>query len=244
MFSAAQNKAPIATLDCLSCKMRAQKNQTVECVDTLQKNRREEVKKAVNLGKTQRRKRREKQADLMLELSRRQEAKQQERVTSEKINQEKLEKVTKILSEKAVAELEISSERSLRLLGTQYMWLVLPFCLMTETQKPQSHETDSESSGEMSTESDSDEYESSSTDFVLVEFLGKRVKAYYVGQIQDILDDFEIKSKFLRRADHHKHGTKYEVAYWSLGETYDEAVDYEMTKWALAVDLISSDLTM
>ena len=38
--------------------------------------------------------------------------------------------------------------------------------------------------------------------------------------------------------------TKYEVAYWCEGEHYDEAVDYEMTTWTLAADLISNDLTM
>ena len=38
--------------------------------------------------------------------------------------------------------------------------------------------------------------------------------------------------------------TKYEVAYCCEGEHYDETVDYKMTTWALAADLISNDITM
>ena len=69
--------------------MRAQKNQTVQYLDTLDMGRRKDIlKRAVKLGKMQRKKRREKQADLMLELSRRQEEKLQARVTSEKTKME------------------------------------------------------------------------------------------------------------------------------------------------------------
>ena len=45
MFSAAQKKAPNATLDYLSCKMRAQKNQTAQYLDTLDMGRREDILK-------------------------------------------------------------------------------------------------------------------------------------------------------------------------------------------------------
>ena len=77
MFSAAQKKAPNATLDYLSSKNGGtKKNQTVQYLDTLDKGRRGDIlKRAVKLDKMQRKKQREKQADL------RQEAQQQARVT-------------------------------------------------------------------------------------------------------------------------------------------------------------------
>lgn len=39
-------------------------------------------------------------------------------------------------------------------------------------------------------------------------------------------------------------GKKYTVAYWSMGETYDNATDYDMSPFALAADLIAGDLMM
>ena len=85
MFSAAQKKSPNATLCFLSCKMRAQKNRTIEYIDSLEKEERERiVKKAVLLGRKQRDRRRQKQKDIRVELCRRQEAKRQIRDTAER----------------------------------------------------------------------------------------------------------------------------------------------------------------
>ena len=39
-------------------------------------------------------------------------------------------------------------------------------------------------------------------------------------------------------------GTKYDIAYWSQHETYDDATDFDMSIFKLAADLISNDLTM
>ena len=60
----------------LSCKTWALKNLKYQYFDTLDKDRKEDIlKKVVKMGKMQRKKQREKQADLRLELSRRQEVK-------------------------------------------------------------------------------------------------------------------------------------------------------------------------
>ena len=82
MFSAAKQRAPNATICFLSCKMRAQKNRTVEYLDVMPNEQRDAiVKKATKLGLEQQQKRRKNQNDLRVELSKRQAAKQQARET-------------------------------------------------------------------------------------------------------------------------------------------------------------------
>ena len=73
MFSAAKHKATNATVCYLSCKMRAQKNGTVDFLDRLEKTKRDELlMKVVHLGQQQRRRKRKKQIELREELSKRQ----------------------------------------------------------------------------------------------------------------------------------------------------------------------------
>lgn len=36
----------------------------------------------------------------------------------------------------------------------------------------------------------------------------------------------------------------YVVAYWNNGETYEDAVDYDMSKFELAADFVSEDLLL
>lgn len=90
MFSAAKSKAPNATLCYLSCKMRAQKNKTVEYLDDLEQDKRANTLTTdISMARKQRHNRRLKQKDLAVELSRRQANKLQERET---LNRKKLEK--------------------------------------------------------------------------------------------------------------------------------------------------------
>ena len=107
--------------------MRAQKNKTVEYLDDLCEERREVIlKKAVKLGQKQRNKRRLKQTDLRAELFRREAEKQQAQEAAGRrkierklkttalnkldeefpdIGEEKLEKLTELLSGKSVGKL-------------------------------------------------------------------------------------------------------------------------------------------
>ena len=127
MFSAAKTRAPNATICYISSKMRAQKNKTVEYLDDLCEERREVIlKKAVKLGQKQRNKRRLKQTDLRAELLRREAEKQQAQEAAGRrkierklkttalnkldeefpdIGEEKLEKLTELLSGKSVGKL-------------------------------------------------------------------------------------------------------------------------------------------
>ena len=83
MFSATKKKSPNATLCYTSCKMRALKNRTLKYLDNLEKDTRDNVlKKAVLLGREQRKKRKGNQIDLRKELLRRQLEKQQAKDTS------------------------------------------------------------------------------------------------------------------------------------------------------------------
>ena len=41
-----------------------------------------------------------------------------------------------------------------------------------------------------------------------------------------------------------KSKTVYVVAYWEEGETYDEAVDYDVSMYEIAADLVCDDLTI
>ena len=85
MFSALKKKAPSATICYLSCKMRAKKNKTVEYLDKLDEGKRKVIlKKAVQLGQKQRRKRKAEQNDLRAELLKRQTEKQQAREATER----------------------------------------------------------------------------------------------------------------------------------------------------------------
>ena len=97
------------------------------------------------------------------------------------------------------------------------------------TKDPASSETsdddDSSESSSFSISSDSDELDISienfdtekdpldidKADFILVEFAGKKSKSYYIGQVINKVNDFEITTKFLRRADQHKHGKMFFV---------------------------------
>lgn len=90
MFSALKKKAPNATICYLSCKMRARKNNTVDYLDSLDKEKQELViRKAVKLGVIQRRKRRKKQGDLQEELHKRQATKERKRSEQERKGLEK-----------------------------------------------------------------------------------------------------------------------------------------------------------
>ena len=96
MFSILKQKAPNATICYLSCRMRAIKNRTVDYLDSLTEERRDEVlMKAIHLGRMQRQKRKMKQRDLRLELQRRQKAKEQAKSATER---KKLEKKLKNFS--------------------------------------------------------------------------------------------------------------------------------------------------
>lgn len=90
MFSAAQKRAPNATIDFLSCKMRSQKNRTVDYLDAMMKEKRDPIlKKVIKLGYVQRKQRRMRQKDLTVELARRQADKQQSRETTDRKRLEK-----------------------------------------------------------------------------------------------------------------------------------------------------------
>ena len=78
MFSALQKRASNATICYLSSKMRSQKNHSLEFLDGMNAKRRDEIlKKVVQLGQGQRRKRKMKQKELQDELIRREAAKNQ-----------------------------------------------------------------------------------------------------------------------------------------------------------------------
>ena len=80
MFSEAQRRAPNATLDFLSCRMRSCKNRTVDYLDSLETEKREiVVKKAIQLGRMQREGKRKTQCEIRKELIRRQLVKEQSR---------------------------------------------------------------------------------------------------------------------------------------------------------------------
>lgn len=74
----------------------------------------------------------------------------------------------------------------------------------TETSSIEPSEHSSEPSFDEDFDVDPDTFEKD--DFILVEYVGKKSKAYYVGQIQNKVDEFEITTKFLRRADQRRHG--------------------------------------
>ena len=90
MFSAAQKRAPNATLCFLSCRMRSKKNRTVAYLDSLDDARREIVlRKAVSFGRKQRNTRKQRQKDLRVEMIKRQDDKRQKKNQSERKNLEK-----------------------------------------------------------------------------------------------------------------------------------------------------------
>lgn len=95
MFSALKKKAPNATICYLSCKMRARKNNTVDYLDSLDKEKQELViRKAVRLGVIQRRKKRKKQGELQEELHKRQATKERKRSEQErKVLEKKFEEL-------------------------------------------------------------------------------------------------------------------------------------------------------
>lgn len=102
MFSAAQKKAPAATLCYISSKLRAQKNGTVEYLDSLDEGKRcRLLKMAVSFGKKQRIRRRKRMKDLMVELSKRQADKGQERDSAAR---KKLEKRLKSMDISLIPE--------------------------------------------------------------------------------------------------------------------------------------------
>lgn len=94
-FSALKKKAPNATICYLSCKMRARKNNTMDYLDSLDKEKQELViRKAVRLGVIQRRKRRKKQGELQEELHKRQATKERKRSKQErKVLEKKIEEL-------------------------------------------------------------------------------------------------------------------------------------------------------
>lgn len=111
MFSSAQKRAPNVTLCYLSCKMRAQKNRTVDYLDAMPQEKRDQIlKKATKLGFQQRSKRRLKQKELEVELGGRQAAKQHARETTDR---NRLEKRLKNIMPDKLAEnfTEVSEEK-------------------------------------------------------------------------------------------------------------------------------------
>ena len=73
MFSAAQKRAPNATVCYLSSKLRAQKNMVVYYLDAIDdENRERMVRMSLSLGRRQRQRNRRKCADVKKELSKRQ----------------------------------------------------------------------------------------------------------------------------------------------------------------------------
>lgn len=107
MFSALKKKAPNATICYLSCKMRARKNNTVDYLDSLDKEKRDLViRKAVRLGAIQRRRRRRKQGQLQEELHKRQVSKERKRSEQErKVLERKIEELGPEKIEEAFPEL-------------------------------------------------------------------------------------------------------------------------------------------
>lgn len=95
MFSALKNKAPNATVCYLASKMRAQKNKTVDYLDSMPPVALDDVLKAVvSLARQKRNKRRKRQKDLLKEMAARQAAKQQQRDAAQR---KKLERELKSL---------------------------------------------------------------------------------------------------------------------------------------------------
>lgn len=102
MFSARQKKAPAATLCYISSKLRAQKNKTVDYLDSLPEEKRKSIMKmAVPYAKQKRQRRKKLQKKLMVELSKRQADKQQARDTTAP---DKLEKKLKSMRLDAVPD--------------------------------------------------------------------------------------------------------------------------------------------
>ena len=93
MFSAVQKRSPHATLCFISSKMRAIKNRTVDYLDDLTVERRDDIlRKAVRLGREQRQQRRISQKSLRAELIKRQQDKVQQK---EMTDRRKLERLLK-----------------------------------------------------------------------------------------------------------------------------------------------------
>ena len=187
MFSAAQQKAPNATLCFLSCRMRAIKNRTVDYLDEMDPTTRDDfLGKAITYGRKQRDQRRKCQKDLRAEIIRRQQAKKQARDAAKRKELER--KLKKSLSS-VVEEMSISAE-----------------------------------------------------DRVLLEDI---INGKVVGRdIVHVWSDNDVLTTFNGRIEKLKAKTKYRVSYWGLEESHDDAEDYDITKYELAVDFILGDLVV
>ena len=90
MFSALKMKSPHATMSYISCRMRATKNRTIDYLDGLAEEKREDIlKKVIKFTRQERSKKKLRQKEVRNELIQREKAKEQERDTKER---KKLEK--------------------------------------------------------------------------------------------------------------------------------------------------------
>ena len=192
MFSAAQKRAPNATVCYLSSKLRAQKNMVVDYLDATDEETRERmVRMSVALGRRQRQCNRTKCADMKKELSRRQGLKREKKETSQRKKIEKTLKSTILDIDRDFPDLEEHARSDLqdilsgKAVGRDicHVWI------------------DRES----------------------------REKTMYNGRME----------KMKKKA-----GGTYVVAYWSQDETYDDAIDYDVSKFELAADFICDELVL
>ena len=85
MFSSAKKKSANATLCYLSCRMRSSKNNTVDCLDDLPEERREDVlHRAIKWGRVQRNKRKKRQVEIRADIIKRQKEKEHLRDTKDR----------------------------------------------------------------------------------------------------------------------------------------------------------------
>lgn len=188
MFSASQKKAPNATMNYLSCRMRANKNKTMCYLEKLEEEDRDTLlKKGVKFSRRQRQKRKLSQKELRAEVIRREKAREHARDTKER---KKLEKILK--------NSDLESVRR-----------------------------------------DYPNLDYVNFDKVQDVLDGKAVgqKACHIWSEEGKLVIYNAKLEKLRMAK-----MVYKVAYWSQSEEYDNAIDYDMSAYSLAVDVLHGDL--
>ena len=63
-------------------------------------------------------------------------------------------------------------------------------------------------------------------------------------EIVHVWSDNNVLTTFNGRIDKLKGKTKYRVAYWKTDESYDDAEDFDIPKYELAVDFLLGDLVV
>ena len=191
MFSAAQQRAPNATLHFLSSRIRAKKNCVTVYLDSLQEEQRDKVISfAVSFTRKLRIRKRTEKRNVLAELSRRSSQKRQKKQMSELGKIEKKLRALPSTDELSVAFPELENNK------LQELTEILDGKCIGRNIMHSWHDD------------------------------GTQENTLYCGRIEKLL----------------RGGLKYEVAYWEPTEDYDDAEDYELSKYAIAADLFVDDL--